>query len=151
MLVSHSFETVLERHFPSARGGRARATSLATRPILCGLPLHDDAIGGQLQPARTGRMDLPLARKSPPTRTTKRVVSVRVPAAGATLAGGGDDNFRKAAPAGTDQVPASVSQSLGVQRTPEGPVIACADMPEPVDVSAVTGPVDDTSERDFSI
>jgi len=62
--------------------------------------------------------------------------------AGCFGGGGGDDT-----PAVTDAVPASASASVGgfisyLQQL----VVASADMLEPVDVSSVTPPTDDTSE-----
>jgi hypothetical protein len=64
--------------------------------------------------------------------------------------GGGDDNV--AAPAATDAVPDSASQSIaGFVSYLKELVMSSADLLEPVDVSTVTPPVDETSEPDTSI
>lgn len=70
---------------------------------------------------------------------------ILVLAAGVALAGcgGGDDNT----PPVTQSVPASASASVsGWISYLQQLVVAAADMLEPVDVSAVTPPTDDTAE-----
>ncbi len=86
------------------------------------------------------------------TRTAQRIALVTVLAAGASLAGCGGDDFTNPPPAATDEVPASASQSVGgFIAYLKDLVVASADLLEPVDVSAVTPPTDDTSEPDASI
>jgi hypothetical protein len=76
----------------------------------------------------------------------KKLVALAVCAA-AVLAGcgGGDDTAPTPAP--TAQVPASASASIGgFIAYLQALVVAAADTLEPVDVSAVTPPTDETSE-----
>lgn len=73
----------------------------------------------------------------------KSWVLVLIAAAALAGCGGGDDYV----PPATESVPASASASVGgfiayLQQL----VVASADMLEPVDVSAVTPPTDDTAE-----
>ncbi len=83
------------------------------------------------------------------TRTVQRVALATVLAAGATLAGCGGDYTQ---PAVTEAVPASASESVaGFIAYLKELVVSSADMLEPVDVSSVTPPVDETSEPDPSI
>ncbi len=84
------------------------------------------------------------------TRTFQRVALATLFAAGATLAGCGGDDFRQ--PPATESVPASASASVsGLIAYLKELVASSADLLEPVDVSGVTPPVDDTSEPDPSI
>jgi len=67
-------------------------------------------------------------------------------ATAALLAACGGSDFQSSPPA-TSEVPASASQSIdGFVAYLKDLVASAADMLEPVDTSAVTGPVDDTSE-----
>ncbi len=82
----------------------------------------------------------------------KRIVLASSLAAGLVLGacGGGDDS--PAPPAATDAVPDTASASVGgFIDYLKALVVSSADLLEPVDVSAVTPPVDDTSEPDASI
>ena len=78
--------------------------------------------------------------------SVKKVVALAACAAAALAGcggGGGDDT----APAPTAQVPASASASIGgFIAYLQALVVSAADTLEPVDVSAVTPPTDETSE-----
>jgi len=78
--------------------------------------------------------------------TTKRalgIVSLCV-AASLSACGGGDDS---APPPATSEVPASASASIGgFIDYLKALLVSSADMLEPVDVSAVTPPADETAE-----
>ncbi|MEO8311253.1 MAG: hypothetical protein ABI520_08795 [Caldimonas sp.] len=83
------------------------------------------------------------------TAKVKRVALATALAAGATLAGCGGDPHQ---PTATEAVPASASESVsGFIAYLKELVVASADQLEPVDVSGVTPPVDETSEPDPSI
>lgn len=84
------------------------------------------------------------------TRTYSRVALATLLAAGATLAGCGGDDYQQ--PPATESVPASASESIGgfIAYLKEL-VVSSADLLEPVDVSGVTPPTDETSEPDSTI
>lgn len=73
--------------------------------------------------------------------------TLSVLAAAAILAACGGSDFQNAEPPATSEVPASASASIdGFIAYLKRLVVSAADMLEPVDTSAVTGPKDETSE-----
>ena len=79
------------------------------------------------------------------TQLKMRTLLAGLGAAAALAACGGDD-FQNS-PSATSEVPASASQSVdGFIAYLKQLVSSSADMLEPVDTSAVTGPTDETSE-----
>jgi hypothetical protein len=84
------------------------------------------------------------------TQVKKRLSLGVAAIAAVTLSACGGDNFSR--PAVTEQVPASASESsAGFIAYLRELVVSSADLLEPVDVSAVTPPQDDTSEPDPAI
>lgn len=82
------------------------------------------------------------------TMTFRRLGLAAVAGAALSLAAcGGDNNSSDNTPPVTSEVPASASQSIsGFIEYLMKLVVSSADMLEPVDVSAVTAPTDETSD-----